>query len=100
MSLKIAEAKEELSKKSYLEIQKDTAWKWASRAAASYELGVEEKSIHRKVAIYQVAEEYHHEAIEHAALYEDGGELLKQLEKELDQYRDKAGNNLKDSLKS
>jgi hypothetical protein len=98
--LKVKDAKEELAKKSYLEIQKETAWKWASRAAASYELAVEEKDIHRKVAIYQVAEEYWHESLEHAALYEDDGKLLKGLQEVLNPYRDKAGDDLKDSLKS
>jgi hypothetical protein len=69
MSLKINKAKEELKHKSYLEIQRETAWTWASRSAVSYELAIEEKDLHRKVSIFQVAEEYHHEAIEHAALY-------------------------------
>lgn len=99
MSLKVDKAKEELKEKSYLEIQKETAWKWAGRAAASYELAIEEKDLPSKVAIYQIAEEYHHEAIEHAALYEDRGKLLDELEKALDQYRDKASDDLKDSLK-
>jgi len=100
MSLKIDKAKEELKEKSYLDIQKQTAWTWASRAAASYELAIEEKDLRRKVAVFQVAEEYHHEAIEHAALYEDRGDLLKEVEKELDKYRDKASDDLQDSLKS
>ena len=98
--LDIKKAKEELKNKSYLEIQKSTAIKWASRAGASYELAIEEKDIHRKVSIFQVAEEYHHEAIEHAALYEDRGDLLNKIEKELDHYRDKASEDLQSSLKS
>ena len=98
--LKVDKAREELKEKSYLEIQKETAWKWASRAAASYELATEEKDLRNKVAIYQVAEEYYHEAIEHAALCEDRGDLLNKLEKELDKYRDKAAEDLQDSLKS
>src|SRR5271165_4795619 len=96
--LKVKEAKEELSKKAYLEIQKETAWKWASRAAASYELAVEEKSIKRKIAILQVAEEFHHEACEHAALYEDHGKLLGEIETQLDSYHNKATEDLENSL--
>jgi hypothetical protein len=99
MSLKIKKAKEELKEKSYLDIQKETAWKWASRSAASYELAIEEKDIHRKVAIFQVAEEFYHEAIEHAALYEDCGKLLSELDKELDQYKERATADLHNSLK-
>jgi uncharacterized protein YpiB (UPF0302 family) len=98
MALKIEEAREELKEKSYLEIQKKTAWTWASRAAASYQLAEEEKDLSRKVAIFQVAEEYHHEAIEHAALYEDGGELLSKLDKELSPHRDNAFKDLQKHL--
>lgn len=100
MSLNIQKAKDELKEKSYLEIQKQTAWTWASRAAVSYDLAIEEKDLSRKVAIFQVAEEYHHEAIEHAALFEDAGQLLGQLDKELEPYRDRAAADLQNSLKS
>ena len=92
--------KDELKEKSYLEIQKETAWKWASRACASYDLAIEEKDLCRKVAVFQVAEEYHHESIEHAALYEDGGDLLKKVYKELEPYRERATADLQNSLKS
>ena len=98
--LKLDKAKDELKEKSYLEIQKQTAWTWASRAAASYDLAIEEKEITRKVAVFQVAEEYHHEAIEHAALYEDGGKLLGEVDKELEPYRERATADLHNSLKS
>lgn len=97
--LKIKEAKEEIEKKSYLEIQKETAWKWASRAAAAFELSIEEKDLKRKVAQYQVAQEFEHEALEHAALYEDSGKLLVQVSKELDPHREKAAEDLQDNLK-
>jgi hypothetical protein len=96
--LKVKEAREELSQKAYLDIQKETAWKWASRAAASYELAIEEKNIKRKIAILQVAEEFHHESCEHAALYEDHGKLLGEIEKELDSYHNKATEDLENSL--
>ena len=100
MSLKLDKAKEELKEKSYLEIQKQTAWTWGSRAAVSYDLAIEEKDSHRKVALFMVAEEYYHEAIEHAALYEDGGELLGKVDKELQPYRDRSTADLQNSLKS
>lgn len=100
MSLKLDKAKKELKEKSYLEIQKSTAWTWASRAAVSYDLSIEEKDSHRKVALFMVAEEYHHEAIEHAALYEDGGDLLKKVDADLEPYRDRATADLQESLKS
>ena len=99
MPLNLQKAKDELKDKSYLEIQKQTAWTWASRAAASYDLAIEEKDLCRKVAIFQVAEEYHHEAIEHAALYKDGGELLGKVDKELEPYRERSTADLNNSLK-
>jgi hypothetical protein len=100
MSLNLQKAKDELKEKSYLEIQKQTAWTWASRGAASYDLAIEEKDLSRKVAIFSVAEEYYHEAVEHAALYEDGGDLLKEVDKELEPYRERATADLHNSLKS
>ena len=100
MSLKLDKAKEELKEKSYLDIQKQTAWTWASRAAVSYDLAIEEKDPHRKVAVFMVAEEYYHEAVEHAALYEDGGKLLAKVDEELEPYRDRATADLQNSLKS
>jgi hypothetical protein len=100
MSLKIDKAKAELKEKSYLEIQKETAWTWASRSAASYDLAIEEKDLCRKVAVFSVAEEFHHEAIEHAALYEDGGALLTEVDKELEPFRERATADLHNSLKS
>jgi hypothetical protein len=98
--LNLPKAKEELAKKSYLEIQCETSWTWASRSAASYDLAIEEKDIHRKIAIMCVAAEFYHEAIEHAALYEDGGNLLKELDKELEPFRDRATADLQNSVKS
>jgi hypothetical protein len=97
--LKVKEAREELKEKSYLEIQKDTAYKWASRAAASYELAIEEKDLCRKVAVFQIAEEFYHEAIEYAALHEDCGDLVNKVEKELEPYKDRSTADLQNSLK-
>jgi hypothetical protein len=96
--LNLQKAKEELKHKSYLEIQKDTAITWASRAAASYDLAIEEKDAHRKVAVFMVAEEYYHEAIEHAALFEDGGDLLSKVDLELEPFRERATADLHTSL--
>jgi hypothetical protein len=60
----IKQARVELRTKSLVQIQTETAWTWASRAAAAYEY-------YRASKITQWlldAEEYAHEAIEHAAL--------------------------------
>lgn len=60
----IAEAVAELRKKSLHQIQVETAVKWAGRACAAARLG-----------LHDDAEEYAHEAIEHAALSGDDGLL-------------------------
>jgi hypothetical protein len=56
----VEEARREIARKSIDEIQKETAWKWAARAAAAAETGR-----------HQDAHEYAHEAVEHAGLSED-----------------------------
>ena len=81
--LKIKEAKEELAKKSYRQIQEETSWTWSSRAAASYQ-NVLTASRDRKISTYLLAQEYHHEGIEHAALVETGASsLLSQVQRAL-----------------
>lgn len=88
--LKVKEAKEELSKKTYRDIQVETAWKWASRAAASYE-NVLTCADDKKFATYLLAEEYYHEAVEHAALVPTLPEdELKKLQSEVIPYALKA----------
>lgn len=84
--LNLASAREELQEKTYVEIQIETAWKWASRAAATYERVLELSGSSR---LYQLmlAEEYCHEAIEHAALTgDDAPGLILEIQKELSRY--------------
>lgn len=66
----------ELKTKSIMDIQKETAYKWASRSIASYKLGNNKD-----------AEEYRHEALEHAALVDDSGGLLKEISSEINKFR-------------
>ncbi len=81
--LKIKEAKEELEKKSYRDIQEETAIKWSSRAGASYQ-NVLSASRDQKFPTYLLAQEYEHEGYEHAALVETGAtSLLSRLQAEL-----------------
>lgn len=79
--LKIEKAKEELSKKSYRDIQEETAWTWASRACASYS-NVLYEEVSNKISILMIAEEYAHESIEHASLVSDnsGPSLLRNIQ--------------------
>lgn len=87
--LNVEAAREELSNKSYHDVQVETAWKWASRACAAYEW-VSDKSSHALIS-WTVAEEYCHEAIEHAALSgSDAPELLKEIQDAIEPYQEVA----------
>lgn len=88
--LKVEDAREELSKKTYHQVQRETAWKWASRACASYEW-VSDGENAQPLMSWTVAEEYFHEAIEHAALTEAGApELLKEIQDAVEPYQEVA----------
>ena len=73
----------EVQDKTEEEIETETAFKWASRAIACFQLHKETKLIKWLL----VAEDYRHEAIEHAALVKDDGKIYKQVTKEIDKYR-------------
>ena len=86
--LKVDEAKQELSQKNLQQIQTETAWKWASRAAASFDNCLSAEGT-RKLACWSIGEEYYHEALEHAALVE-GADLIGQVKQALEPYHEKA----------
>jgi hypothetical protein len=90
--LNLEEAQKELSEKNLQQIQTETAWKWGSRAAASYQNCLAAESL-KKLALWSIAEEYYHEALEHAALVE-GEDVLSQLKKELNPYQEKAAQDM------
>ena len=88
--LNLEKARKELEEKSYHDIQRETAWSWASRAAVNYEF-VLEAAKDQKVSAWTQAEEYAHEAIEHASLVEkDGPKLLKEIQDAIKPYQEKA----------
>ena len=96
--LNIKEAKEELTNKSYKDIQTETTWKWGSRAAASYQNLIDTVNNHEKLMLSYLAEEYYHEAIEHAALVEDDGKLVKKFQQEIAELKAKAAENIHKAL--
>lgn len=79
MILNIQAALEEVTAKSESQIQIETAYKWAARAIACYRLYGRTGLLHWLTR----AEEYKHEAIEHAAVAEDSCVTLKQLDKKM-----------------
>ena len=66
----VNEAREEIRGKSHEDIQVDTALKWAARAYASYEIALSADLKIDQTGWLQVAEDYRHESLEHAALIE------------------------------
>lgn len=85
MGLDLYAALVEIREKSVAQIEKDTAYKWASRAIVCYKLFVSTG----EQSWLPVAENYEHEALEHAALVRDRGETLKAVEDEIDMWKSK-----------
>lgn len=84
----IAAAQEEITSKSYADIQKETAMKWGARAIAAFQLAISKKDDQKQfVACMLHGEEYFHEAIEHAALVEDGGSTTRAVQAVIEPYR-------------
>lgn len=65
----------ELHHKTIEDVQRETATTWAGRAAAAYHLYVQSGQLRFLLD----AEEYHHEALEHAALVENDPGVIAQV---------------------
>lgn len=86
--LSVDEATKEVHDKSTIDINIETAWKWASRAAACYQEAstcTEEK---QKDNWILRGDDFRHEALEHASLVEDEGKLVAEVHKDLAKFRD------------
>lgn len=95
--LDLKKGSKDISTKNLAEIQEDTAWTWASRAAACYEKLKETGDWKWKTD----AEEYRHEAVEHAALIGDTHPtVLKEIHDALEDYRIEAQKEAKEINKS
>lgn len=73
----------EVQEKSDREIESDTAHKWAARAIACFQL----HQSTGELRWFLRGNDYRHEAIEHAALVEDGGATMLALIAEVDRFR-------------
>jgi hypothetical protein len=90
MELDIDSALEELQNKTDKDIERETAYKWSARASAAFILSLNAEDVTAKLNYFIWGEDLFHEAVEHAALYKDGGFLLNDLEFEIEKYRKKA----------
>jgi hypothetical protein len=78
-----AEVFTEVLSKSDAQISTETAYKWAARSVVAYR----EFAKTGEMEWYRRAEDYRHEALEHASLVGDGGELVCHLSLPLDAMR-------------
>jgi len=81
----IEEALKEVQEKDEDQIEEETAYKWASRAIASYMMY--DKTGEQKWLL--AGEDRRHEALEHASLCEDDGKTLTAVRKEIEKHRPK-----------
>jgi hypothetical protein len=77
----LEEARLEVSQKTLKEIERETAWKWAARAVAAYELWVGGNR-----AMYHDACTYLGEALEHSVFADETGETLQAVRAWVHQY--------------
>lgn len=86
----VQESLEEIGTTSEEEIERSTAVKWAARSIASFILMQEAASPKEKVDLFDAGDDRRHEALEHAALVGDHGELVGVLQGLIDEEREKA----------
>jgi hypothetical protein len=72
MSL-LEEARLELSQKTLKDIERDTAWKWAARAVAAFQLWNEKGA----PELYRDSLTYWGESLEHAVFADETGETVR-----------------------
>lgn len=77
----VEKALKEVQEKTTKEINESTAYTWGSRAAACYKLAAEQSDERKRDQWLLRAEDFKHEALEHAALVEDGGRLVGEIQK-------------------
>ncbi len=86
MKIDIQKANNELQINTYEQIQEQTAWNWASRAAAAYLRSINSTKVDQKLTWFETA------TIEHASINPN---LVQEVIKELNNYKVKC----KDSIK-
>ncbi len=86
-NIDIEKGLKELREKSIVEIERATAITWGGRAAASFRLSREAATPAQRVQRFHDGETYRGEAMEHAAMAEDGGALLRAIHDEVEAER-------------
>ena len=73
--MSLPDARREILQKTRSEIEEETAVRWAERAVAAYQLS----SMQQDNRYLRDAGDYYHEAVEHAALADHSGEVLRRV---------------------
>ena len=84
MSELLAEAQHEILEKSREQIEEETAFKWAARAVAAYRQV--RRPPHQPHRWLRDANTYFDEALEHAALADESGEVLRAVREWMGRY--------------
>jgi len=94
--LNLEDARKEIENKSYNQIQQETAWRWASRAAAMFEKT--QTGISELKALYlSAANSFFSEAVEHAA--EVSPKLVQEVMDAVEPYQKAADDHVCELLK-
>lgn len=80
MALDIEAAQQDIRTKTKAQIETETAWVWASRAVACYLEARSCKDAVEQMKWLKQAEDYQHEALEHASQVRDGARTLLAIE--------------------
>lgn len=89
MDLDIAGALAEVSQKTDIQINDETAATWAARACAVFILAASEEDEDKANELIDWGDELYHEALEHASLVKDRGVTVGQVQDAVEEYRDK-----------
>lgn len=87
--LKLDKAKKEVKDKGDEQIDRESAETWAARALASYDMCATERSLRARVERFSEADDYRHEALEHAGTSGDF-EALARIARKTEKARTKA----------
>lgn len=84
----IKEAIKEVKEKTKQQVDIDTAHKWANRAIACLLIAKQTEEGKERLKWIDFADDYRHEALEHAATADDDGKTLKEVVAKIEKYRD------------
>lgn len=90
MGLDLNKARKELADKTLVEVHRETAWTWGSRAVVAFDAVPLTEDLKKRIKAWMLAQEYEHEALEHAALVDDGGLLVGEVIRAIKAYKERA----------